>query len=192
MPFHSPVVLRRFVSALVMIASGSVAAAQTAVPPSAAFFANLSKQCGARYEGTTTFPADPGHDFAGKLLVAELARCTDSEIRIPFAVGEDRSRTWLISLNGIDLSLKHDHRHGDGSPDAVTGYGGVAVQAGSALQQSFPADVYTAQLIPAAASNVWTLELSADGRTLSYRLQRHGQPRYEAVLKRVPPTVSGK
>ncbi len=156
--------------------------------PATAFFATLASQCGARYEGATAFPADPAHDFAGKVLVAELVSCNDSEIRIPFTVGSDRSRTWIIRHNGATLSLQHDHRHPDGNPDPVTLYGGQAAAGGSALSQSFPADAYTAQLIPAAATNVWTLQLSADGTTLHYRLERHGQLRYEAVLKRVPPT----
>lgn len=152
-----------------------------------AFFAALLQHCQHRYEGASSFPTDPAHDFAGKLLVAEIAECSAEQIRIPFTVGSDRSRTWLISWQDNRLSLKHDHRHDDGTPDAVTLYGGIATSAGSPLAQAFAADAYTAQLIPAAASNVWILTLSADGRTLTYHLDRDGKPRYEAVLQKVDP-----
>ena len=152
------------------------------------FFSELRKLCGARFEGASTFPDDPKHDFAGKRLVAVFAHCSDNEVRIPFAVGEDRSRTWLIRWQAGQLSLKHDHRHADGSPDAVTMYGGAAAEKGTGRVQAFAADAYTAELIPAAATNVWTLSLSDDGKTLTYHLDRDGKPRYEAVLQRVPST----
>lgn len=150
------------------------------------FFAALQAQCGARYVGASRFPPDPNHDFAGKVLVAEIKSCQPDEIRIPFAVGEDRSRTWILRREADGLSWKHDHRHADGSPDAVTMYGGMATAGGTALQQAFAADAYTAALLPAAATNVWTVTLAADGSTLTYHLARHGQPRYEAVLHRQP------
>jgi hypothetical protein len=57
---------------------------------------------------------------------------------------------------------------------------------GSPLSQSFPADSYTANLIPEAASNEWFLSFSADGQELTYYLERHGKPRYKAVLSKVP------
>ena len=161
-------------------------AAFAANDAAAGFFAALQAQCGARYAGASTFPLDPAHDFAGKTLVAEINSCQPDEIRIPFAVGDDRSRTWIVRRNADGLSWHHDHRHADGSPDAVTMYGGMATDSGTVLQQAFAADAYTAALLPAAATNVWTVTLSADGSTLTYHLARHGQPRYEAVLHRQP------
>ena len=50
--------------------------------------------------------------------------CDLAEIRIPFHVGEDRSRTWVMTPTSVGLRLKHDHRHEDGSEDEVTQYGG--------------------------------------------------------------------
>jgi hypothetical protein len=151
------------------------------------FFATLTRLCGARFEGAMTFPADPAHDFAGKRLVASLASCADSEIRVPFQVGEDRSRTWIITRTTSGLQLKHDHRHADGTPDSVTMYGGKATATGTALAQSFPADAHTAALIPAAVTNVWSVTLSADGSSLTYHLERDARPRFTAVLRRVGP-----
>jgi len=56
----------------------------------------------------------------------EVRSCTEEEIRIPFHVGEDRSRTWVLSRSDSGFRLVHDHRHEDGSADAITGYGGSA------------------------------------------------------------------
>lgn len=153
----------------------------------AAFFDGLAGLCGARFEGAMTFPAESTGDFAGKLLVATIGPCGADEIRVPFVVGENRSRTWLFQRIDGGLQLKHDHRHEDGTPDAVTMYGGMASQTGSATRQSFAADAYTAALIPDAATNVWTVSLSDDNRTLTYHLERHGKPRFTAVLTRKAP-----
>ena len=148
------------------------------------FFTNLRKLCGTQLEGVTEFPQDPKHDFAGKKLVMSVQTCSDTEIRIPFRVGDDTSRTWIISLSDQGLLLKHDHRHADGTPDKVTMYGGWSAPGGTAMQQRFAADDETAKLIPDAATNVWTLTIGQGGNDFTYALERHGQPRYKATLKR--------
>lgn len=152
------------------------------------FFAALKGLCGARFEGAMTFPVDDQHEFAGKRLVAHVASCSDEEIRVPFQVGEDRSRTWVFSRTADGLQLKHDHRHADGTPDEVTMYGGLASATGTPLQQSFPADAHTAKLIPAAATNVWTVSLSEGGKSLTYHIERDAKPRFTAVLEREQPS----
>lgn len=151
-----------------------------------AFFDNITALCGARFEGQSSFPEDPGDAFRDKILVALIETCSESEIRIPFLVGEDSSRTWILThLAKGGLELKHDHRHADGTPDEVTLYGGTTSNPGSALSQSFPADEYTAKLIPEAATNEWSITITADGSELIYYLERHGQPRFKATLRRV-------
>lgn len=182
-PFGSLVIL--------IVATLAGCSAAFASDASNAFFHSLEKLCGARFEGAMTFPADGQDDFAGKLLVAEFRSCATSEIRIPFAVGENTSRTWIISRTAGGLQLQHDHRHPDGSEDAISMYGGEALPDGDATRQSFAADAHTRQLIPEAASNVWTISLSDDGQTLVYALQRHGKPRFAAELKRVDSVVPG-
>src|SRR5690606_9680108 len=122
--------------------------------------------------------------FAGKELRIFIQKAGKDSLRVPFWVGEDKSRTWLLTFqkkNG--LLLKHDHRHADGSPDSVTMYGGYAKVGGTSLSHSFPADAYTAQLIPAAATNEWTLQLSPNKKVLSYILKRDGQLRFQADFK---------
>ncbi len=148
------------------------------------FFDHLLTLCGQTFVGASTFPADPNHDFAGKQLVARFASCQYDNIRIAFAVGEDHSRTWILTMNERGLLLKHDHRHEDGTPDQVTNYGGWANENGNSWQQYFLADEFTAELIPEAATNVWMLHYDEKKHVLTYDLRRHGKPRYQAQLKR--------
>jgi hypothetical protein len=150
------------------------------------FFEQLKSLCGARYEGESVFPEDPGDDWRDQLLVVVIETCNADEIRIPLAVGQDHSRTWVLKKTNDGLQLKHDHRHEDGTPDEVTLYGGTATSAGTGTAQSFPADAYTADLIPDAATNEWFLSLSDDNNKMTYYLERHNKPRFKAVLYRVP------
>ena len=181
------------VFACMAVALGVALAAVAAPSPSDTgaaplFFQNVRKLCGQRFEGATEFPLDePGHALAGKKLVISVEQCSETEIRIPLQAGEDKSRTWILTLHDGRLLLKHDHRHADGTPDKVTMYGGWAVE-GDANRQRFAADSDTARLIPEAATNVWTLEIDAAQAQLIYALERHSQPRYKAVFNLKPAT----
>lgn len=171
---------------LTAIASGAGPSAAPSAPADASgatlFFQNVRKLCGQRFEGATEFPRDdPAHPLAGKKLTISVEQCSDNEIRIPLQAGEDKSRTWILTLRDGRLLLKHDHRHADGTPDKVTMYGGWAAE-GDANRQRFPADGDTARLIPEAATNVWTLEIDKAKEQFIYALERNGQPRYKAIF----------
>lgn len=150
------------------------------------FFDRIKSLCGARFEGQSVFPEDPGDGFRDQLLVAVIEICNADEIRIPFIVGEDHSRTWILRKTNDGLQLKHDHRHEDGTADKVTLYGGTATMSGTRQTQSFPADAYTANLIPEATTNEWFLSLSGDNNEITYYLERHNKARFKAILYRVP------
>lgn len=144
------------------------------------FLQNLQKFCGKSFEGTVAFPKDGKDPFAGKRLVIHFLKCDSNEVSIPFYVGEDRSRTWVLTNDSSGLLLKHDHRHKDGTPDSITMYGGYAAPSQRSWIQFFPADSYTAKLIPPAATNEWCMLLSEDRKTFSYILHRNGEPRFRA------------
>ncbi|QNP52589.1 hypothetical protein [Hymenobacter qilianensis] len=148
--------------------------------PSQDFFGRLSTLCNQAYEGKVVFPEGGKDPFGGKALVMRVQSCSPTEIRVPFQVGEDKSRTWVFTKSDQGLLLKHDHRHPDGTPDSVTMYGGYAKAGSTLYSQSFPADDYTAKLIPAAATNEWSTVLSEDRKTFSYILKRDGQLRFQA------------
>ena len=147
---------------------------------SSRFMTNLNALCGKKFEGKTVFPSDPNHDFAGKQLIMFVKDCNSKQIRIPFSVGNDKSRTWLITKTESGLQLKHDHRYEDGSPHELTMYGGDNDKTGTQWRQSFPADELTYQLVPKGKTNIWTLEIDLKSQTFWYRLTRHGKKRYSA------------
>ena len=161
---------------LALGACAGVPARSGQAPEQQAFWERLQALCGGAFEGAV-LEAPPGDStFAGRRLVMHVRTCGPGEIRIPFHVGDDRSRTWVLTRTGTGLRLKHDHRHRDGSEDAVTQYGGDTAAPGSAGAQEFRADGHTASLIPAAATNVWTVTVEP-GRTFVYALRREGTDR---------------
>lgn len=138
--------------------------------------ANLRGYCGQAFEGrvVTTDAADA--DMRGQRLVMHVRECSDDVIRVPFHVGDDRSRTWVITRTADGVRLKHDHRHEDGSEDSRTQYGGDSAGTGTATRQDFPADDFSKNLfvrenIPQSVTNVWTVEI-VPGRMFAYQLQR--------------------
>ncbi|MFN3514544.1 MAG: hypothetical protein ACK41C_15975 [Phenylobacterium sp.] len=149
-------------------------------PVQEAFFARLQSLCGQSFSGrlATDDPADA--DFAGKPLVMQVAACSDDEVRIPFHVGEDRSRTWVVTRTETGLRLKHDHRHEDGSEDALSQYGGDTADTGTARRQEFPVDEFSKALFTrenrqVSLTNVWALEVEP-GEIFAYELRRPGTP----------------
>jgi hypothetical protein len=145
-----------------------------------AFLKQFEKLSGRSFSGDVLSPLKDNDPFKGQELLITVGTIANRQLRIPFAVGSDKSRTWVISLDETGLLLKHDHRHADGSPDAITNYGGYASAPGTALSQSFAADDFTAKLIPAAATNVWTIEFDHQKNTLDYLLRRNGELRFHA------------
>jgi hypothetical protein len=119
-------------------------------------------------------PGDPAFDEG--VLVMHVRECAEDEIRVPFHVGENRSRTWVFTRTDGGLRLKHDHRHEDGTEDELTWYGGDTRDAGTAERQAFAADAHTAALLPEAATNVWTVEI-VPGERYVYQLVREGTER---------------
>ncbi len=154
-------------------------AAQEKEASSVVFWKNLSALCGKSYEGTITQGGREGDGFTGKKLVMQVKSCSAGKIRIPFYVGDDSSRTWVLSLKDNIITLKHDHRHKDGLPDSITWYGGTASNTGAATMQVFPADQETCSLISYACSNVWWITL--DKGVFTYNLRRIGSDRLFTV-----------
>jgi hypothetical protein len=155
------------------------ATAPTADDPQLQFFAALSGLCGQAFEGRVISSDAADRELAAQRLVMHVRECSESEVRIPFHVGDDRSRTWVVTRTASGLRLKHDHRHEDGSEDALTQYGGDTVAPGTAVRQEFPADPFSRDLferegIPQSAANVWAIEIHP-GRTFAYELRRPGR-----------------
>ncbi len=170
---------------LVGLAAALVSPAAASAQPATdtgRFFSNLASLCGKAFAGKivanepTPTTADP---FEGKALVFHVRRCGKDRLEVPFHVGEDRSRTWVLTSKGDALSLMHDHRHKDGTPDQLTMYGGLTLKPGTAMRQEFPADAETKDLftqlnLPVSIPNVWAMEIEG-GKRFVYELARPGR-----------------
>ena len=144
--------------------------------PQLAFFDNLSTLCGQSFAGQVISNDPQDADWVKETLVMHVRDCSDKEIKIPLHVGDNRSRTWVISFQNDGLTLKHDHRHEDGEPDAVTLYGGTTADFGSATEQAFPADDYSKALfvqegLDVSVDNIWRISVNP-GQTFTYALSR--------------------
>lgn len=184
--------MRAFPILLALALAGCAAVPPRADGPQQEFHARLQALCGHAFAGRVTTSDAADRAMASSPLVMHVAACTDESIRIPFHVGDDRSRTWVISRTGAGLRLKHDHRHADGGEDALTQYGGDTASPGNARRQEFPADEYSRNLfvrenIPASTANVWAVEIEP-GRLFAYELRRPGRDfRVEFDLTRPVP-----
>lgn len=152
------------------------------------FWSAVQGICGQAFEGKMTEGTEASDArMRDARLVMHVRDCTADETRIPFHVDEDRSRTWVLSRQGEGIRLKHQHRHQDGSEDRVSQYGGDAPPPGDSLSIDFPADQFTGSLIPAAATNVWTMAIDP-GRTFTYALRRPNR-RFRVVFDLTKPVA---
>jgi hypothetical protein len=153
--------------------------------PQDRFWAALSSHCGKAFAGRLVTADAADADLAGAAMVMAVTDCSADRIAVPFHVQNadgswDRSRTWLITRTASGLRLKHDHRHADGTSDAVTLYGGDTATPGTARLQSFPVDgasiaMFQREGLAASVTNVWSVEVDpagTPGATYAYQLRR--------------------
>lgn len=176
--------IRALLPAALLAFGAGLAPGVPADPPGHAvdeFLSALGVYCGQAFAGriVANEPAAVNDPFVGKPLVMHLRHCTPGELRIPFQVGTDRSRTWVLSRTSTGLRLKHDHRHEDGSSDVLTMYGGDTTGPGTSARQEFPADaeskaLFERQGLTASLANVWAMEIEPSRRFV-YELARPGR-----------------
>jgi len=146
--------------------------------PQTTFMQAFKSFCGKAYSARIVEDSDPSPAWDHPLVV-HIRDCEDSVIRIPLHVGDDRSRTWILTQQPGYIDFQHYHLHEDGSPDAVSPYGGKTLDAGSATRQSFPVDeaskaLFTAEGLDVSVSNTWTIDFP-DEQTMHYQLSRPGR-----------------
>jgi hypothetical protein len=175
--------MRRFTAIAAMFLLSSCAATSPApASPHDAFLAAIQQHCGKAYAGRLVTDDDADADMRGKPMVMHVRGCTADRAEIPFHIaqigpdnGWDRSRTWIITRTASGLRLKHDHRHADGSKDALTLYGGDTAGPGTAAFQAFPVDGESIALFRsegriASITNIWAITI--DERRFAYELRR--------------------
>ena len=172
--------------AVALAGCASAPAPEATVAPADVFLASIASHCGKSYAGKIVAnepkPATPDA-FEGKSLVMHVRGCAEpvQRIEIPFHVGDDHSRTWILVRTDAGLQLKHDHRHEDGTPDASTMYGGDTVDAGSAARQAFPVDaesiaMFKREGLNASVENTWAMEIHPT--MFAYELSRPNGRRF--------------
>ncbi len=143
------------------------------------FITNLTEMCGNSYVGNVVSTDAVDADWRRETIIAGPVDCDVAAIKMPLAVGENSSRTWVLIPKKRTLTLKHDHRH-DGKPDAVSWYGGTAKTAGTATRQEFPVDEFSIELfkkegLPASVTNTWAMEIKPN-EMFAYELSRPPTP----------------
>jgi hypothetical protein len=147
--------------------------------PADVFLHRIRQHCGQAFAGRVIAnePPSPKDEFAGQ-LVMRVRECDAGELKISFHVGENRSRTWILTRTAGGLLLKHDHRHEDGSADRVTMYGGDTTSEGTERRQEFPVDAESKAMFArdnnqASQTKTWAMEVEPNRRFL-YELSRPG------------------
>jgi hypothetical protein len=173
------VALISFVAAGLGACGGSTGSAASA-DPQAVWWDRLQSLCGQAFAGTMT-AYDPEIDagWLGVDVIMHLRECGPDEIRIPLHVGENRSRTWVLTRTDSGIRLKHDHRYPDGTDETMSQYGGHTTDAGTASRQEFPVGEFSRSLFlandhPAGIENVWAMEVHPGDR-FRYELRRPGR-----------------
>ena len=137
-----------------------------------AFLANLAQHCNNAYHGVITQRPDTDTLFQGdEILTVDFRRCEPNRLELPFHVGDNRSRTWVLTRTTVGIDLRHDHRHPDGTPEPGTStwYGAHTAAEGSGQRQEF--------LRPgtqAGAVTGWAIEIVPNER-YTYGTIRNGE-----------------
>lgn len=143
-------------------------------PVQDAFWANLEQHCGEAYRGRLVERPEEDRLFTGdEDLVAHFRECRAEELKIPFHVGENRSRTWVLMRtdDAAGLELRHDHRHEDGTEEDNTWYGAFTRDTGTPDRQEFLRTSEEAMI------SGWRIEIEP-GRRYTYGTIRNGEWRY--------------
>jgi len=165
--------MKMFAGVLIGLAIGSL----PSVAADVTVFDTLSAHCGKAYKGEVVRYNESDDAWRSAELILHIRDCSDHEIKMPLHVGENRSRILSVTKTAEGLRLKHDHRHADGHPDAVTLYGGDTVRGADLSAQSvaFLVDDFSIKMfkengLTASVTNVW--HMGAEEGSFTYRLTR--------------------
>lgn len=171
--------ITRLAAATAFALFSAACASAPAAAPDLPFAEGIATACGKAFEGRVVSDDAADDAWRSERIVMYVRDCEPGLVRIPLSVGEDRSRTWVLSATGEGgaWELRHIHRHEDGSLDALTSYGGYSVSDIGAVRQEFPADQSTKDLfdqenIPVSKANVWAVEVRTGSNLFAYELKR--------------------
>lgn len=141
------------------------------------FIANLKTHCGKAYAGKLVSADAVDADMARQSMTIYID-CSNGGLRVPFTVGDNRSRTWIFTKTNTGLRLKHQHNHQDGTEDAVSMYGGDTASAGTDRRQDFPVDEFSKAMflkegLNVSGTNIWAVEITPE--IYAYEMRRENR-----------------
>lgn len=158
-------------------APAEIPAEEAEVSPQTEWWDNMMSLCGNAYAGEMVqYDEEADQGWLDVAVIMHVRECSETEIRIPLHVGDNRSRTWILTRGDDAITLKHDHRYPDGSAEALHMYGGTTADEGTANVQRFPVGEFSQNLfheegIPDSAQNTWRMEIYP-GERFTYGLSR--------------------
>jgi len=174
------------VTLVTLLAAGCTAGAGEENPddnPQHAFFDALSERCGEEYPGRAIIAPETDLTFRPAYLAMQIASCTDSQIRIPFIVDGDASRTWVLTLDDDGLLFTHEHLLDGDTLSSNSGWGGRApAGSGTALFQHFPDHRWAPDRVPEENRSHWRMRIDPDHGQFVYYLDRGTVPAYRLVF----------
>ena len=147
------------------------------------FQSHLQSLCGKTFEGRVTSTDPQDENWRKEVLTLGPVTCPNAETTVlPLAVGPDKSRVWTLTLeeDGEALDFRHAHTLKDGSPDPVTGYGGVATnETSTGTRAVFPVDEYSKANfkengLDVSMTNTWSITVEPSTK-MTYKLERENR-----------------
>ena len=166
----------KYISIALLALTACTAQTNTEFNPVQNFKDNVRVFCGQAFAGKIISTDAADDEWRAQDIKMHVRDCSGDEIKIALHVGENRSRTWILREEDGVFALRHDHRHKDGSADALTFYGGH-LGALTDTRAEFPADQSTKDLfdrenISVSNANTWAMEARPEDGIFMYEMRR--------------------
>jgi uncharacterized protein (DUF885 family) len=141
------------------------------------FFDSIKAQCGNAFSGSVEDSSNSAA-YNGRKFVLHIRDCSDTQIKMPLHIDDNSSRILVLTKSDGSIKLQHDHRHADGSSDALTLYGGYSSADSTGSVTNFPESAESIAITKAHAPtrtypSVWSIILSSED--ITYQVVRPGR-----------------
>ena len=141
------------------------------------FFDSINAHCGNAFSGSVEDSSN-STAYNGRKFVLHIRDCSDTQIKMPLHIDDNSSRILVLTKSDGSIKLQHDHRHADGSSDALTLYGGYSSADTTDNVTNFPESAESIAITKAYAPtrtypSVWSIILSSED--ITYQVVRPGR-----------------
>ena len=141
------------------------------------FFDSIRAHCGKAFSGSVEDSSN-STAYTGRKFVLHIRDCSNTQIKMPLHVDDNSSRILVLTKRDGSIELQHDHRHADGSSDALTLYGGYSSADSTGNVTNFPESAESIAITKAYAPtrtypSVWSIILSSED--ITYQVVRPGR-----------------